>query len=59
VWKGLYDVADGRIDEARRAFSKALQIEPGRADARTYLDRLAEFAGGVTAAEGNRATAAP
>ncbi|MBI3781962.1 MAG: hypothetical protein HY270_01035 [Deltaproteobacteria bacterium] len=40
VWKGLYDVGAGRIDGAKAAFSKALQIEPGRPDAQAYLHLL-------------------
>lgn len=40
VWKGLYDVADGHVDAARTAFAKALEIEPGRNDARIYLEQV-------------------
>jgi tetratricopeptide (TPR) repeat protein len=56
VWKGLYDVADERFEEARLSFAKALEIEPQRQDARSYLEQLREVTASAPA-EGSRAGA--
>jgi tetratricopeptide (TPR) repeat protein len=40
IWRGLAAVGEGRDDDARAAFARALALSPGQAEARAYLALL-------------------